>query len=73
MILQFGIWIYLRDYNVLLTIANTLNIDEKLIAKNNPEGCIETDSGSSENRCDNNPFFSYPSASKKFHILTVLS
>lgn len=54
-------------------MANTLNIEEKLTAKKRPLGCIETDRGSSLNLWESNPFFSYPSASKKFQILTVLS
>lgn len=34
---------------------------------------MDTDNGYSLNLWEIRPFFSYPSASKKFHILTVLS
>lgn len=42
---------------MLLTIAKTLNMEEKLMAKNNPLGCMDTDSGSSLNLCESRPFF----------------
>lgn len=45
MILQLGICISLSTYKVLLTIAKTLNNEEKLTAKNKPLGCIETERG----------------------------
>lgn len=57
-ILQLGICIYFSIYKLLLTIANTLNIEEKLTAKNNPLGCIDTERGYSLNLWEINPFFS---------------
>lgn len=55
------------------TIAKILKPEEKLTATNRPLGCIAIEIGSSLKDCEMRPFFSYPSISKKFHSLTVLS
>lgn len=57
MILQLGIWMSFKTYILSFTIAKTLKPDEKLTAKNNPQGCIETDNGYSLNTWEINPFF----------------
>lgn len=71
--LQLGIWISFSTSNLSFTIANILNPDEKLTATNKPLGCIAIEIGYSVKAWLIRPFFSYPSISKKFHNLTVLS
>lgn len=56
--LQLGTWMSLSTSSLSLTIAKTLNPEEKLTATKSPHGCMDTQRGYSAKVCEMSPFLS---------------